>query len=209
MMLARTFDPIFARYGGRIPVAFLRALSYRESGQNPSSASGPAKGLMQTLPALLEGYNQRHGTQYGTADLLNPEVNVAVATDLLNRIVLAFGKHPSRNLKADWSNPEFLNLLTAGWNSGYSEGGGVGRVATFLESRGIPVTHDNVFQYAAAAGATKHLQNDAKQQWQKSVTALYFTQPDRPRLGRAVLGLLLAAAVIFGVYKLTARGTHA
>ncbi len=95
-----------------------------------------------------------------------------------------------------------MKLIVAGWNSGYSEGGGVGKVATFLEKRGIPVTHDNVFKYAARAGATKHLQTSGRLNWQRSVADLYFHQPDAPAPGEKSSGgilIIAGVAVLLGL----------
>ncbi len=104
-------------------------------------------------------------------------------------------------MQTDFGNPEFVKLLLAGHNSGYSEAGGVGRVASYLEQRGIPVTHDNVFKYASAAGATVHLQNTAKQRWQREVAALYFAQPDA---GGSGVGGFLAKVGVTAVVALLA-----
>lgn len=206
MAISTAFDPLFRRLGGKIPVPFLRALSKRESNQNPAEAGGSYYGLLQVgIRNVLSSYNDRRGTRYSADDLLNPQINIAVGSDLLNRIVIALGKHPDRNLKANWANPEFVKLMLASWNSGYSEAAGVGRVARYLEERKIPVTHDAVFQYAGAAGATRHLSNIKKRDWQRSVAALYFAQPDRPR---GAIALLAVAAVLFvgwGVYRLATR----
>lgn len=198
MTLPTNWDSLFRKYAAGIPVPFLRALAKRESNFNPSDSSGPAWGLLQITEVV------RRGTGYSRSELLNPDVNVKLGTGLLNRIVRAYAKHPSANMKTDWSNPEFVNLVLAGWNSGYSEGGGVGRVASYLESRGIPVTHDNVFKFAAAAGATQQLQKPAKQRWQKGVTNLFFQQPDAPsgsgllvKVGVAVLFGLVVAKYVF------------
>ncbi len=204
-MISTAFDPLFRRLGGKIPVPFLRALSERESNQNPGDTGGSYWGLLQVgINNVLPSYNERRGTRYSASDLLKPEVNIAVASDLLNRISVAYAKHPDRNLKPNWSSPDFVKLVLAGWNSGYSEAAGVGHVARYLEERAIPVTHDNVFKYAGAAGATKHLSNLKKRDWQRSVAALYFAQPDRPSAG----GLLALAAVLFvgwGVYRLATK----
>lgn len=182
---------------------FLRALSKRESNMNPSDTHGPAWGLMQVVEVVRNSWNKRKPSQaISRTDLLNPAINVRVATDLLNRISKAYAKHPDPNMKPDWSNPEFVKLLVAGWNSGYSEGGGVGKVARYLEGRGIPVTHDNVFKYAGAAGATKHLQTSGRQNWQRSVADLYFHQPDAPAPGESMPGGFLVkagVAVLLGV----------
>lgn len=198
--LTTQYDPLFARYGNRLPVAYLRALGKRESNLNPSSTSG-ARGLLQVVDSVRKSYNERRGTSYTPADLLNAEINVRIATDLLNRIVIAFGKHPSKNMQENWANPEFVKLLTAGWNSGYSEAAGVGHVASYLEQRGIPVTHDNIYAHAAAAGGTVHLQRPEKRAWQQSVAALYYQQPDwNP--GGGLVGYILAGAAVWGAYKL-------
>ncbi len=178
MSLPKTYDPIFSKYAGGMPIAFLRALSEKESGMNPSSADGAAWGLLQVIPVVLQGYNDRYRTGYSRNDLLNADVNTKIAADLLLRIAKAYSKHPSQNMQPNFGNPEFVKLLLAGWNSGYSEGGGVGKVASYLEARGIPVTHDNVFAYADQAGATEYLQNSAKQNWQRGVANLYYAQPD-------------------------------
>lgn len=185
-------------------MAYLRALSKRESNLNPNESHDPAWGLMQVVPVVRESYNRRFGTTYNKQDLLDPEINVQLASELLNRIVKQYGAHPDKNLKEDWANPEFVKLVTAGWNSGYSEKAGVGRVASHLEARGIPVTHDNVFQHAAEAGATRHLQNSTKYTWQRSVADLYFGQPDAPKIGN-VGGFLVKAALTIGAGLLAAH----
>lgn len=200
-MLTTRFDPLFRRHGGSIPTAYLRALGKRESNLDPSEARLPAYGLLQVVPQVVASYNARHGTGYSHSDMLDPATNVKVATDTLKRIVDGYRKHPSRNLKPDWSNPEYVKLVTAGWNSGYSEKAGVGRVASYLEQHGIPVTHDSVFEYAGRAGGTRHLQNSTKYRWQRSVADLYFQQPDRPSPLKGALVLVAAGAIIWGVSK--------
>lgn len=205
MVLSRQFDPLFRKYGNRVPVAFLRALAKRESNMNPNSGGGSYWGILQVgIGNVLPSYNKRRGTRYSSQDLFNPDINVKIAADLINRITIAFAKHPDPNMKMDWSNPEFVKLVLAGWNSGYSEGGGVGKVAKYLEARKIPVTHDNVFKYARAAKASKYLQReqyDKKRRWQAGVAALYFSQPDRPT-GGLLVKIALGAAIAWGVYYL-------
>ena len=81
-------------------------------------------------------------------------------------------------MQTDWDNPRFVELVVFGWNAGYSEAGGVGRVARYLEAqgRGDEVTIDAVFDAAKAAGASRHLSNDAKRRWSKGVAAAYFRE---------------------------------
>lgn len=163
---------------------------------SPSTGGGSYLGLLQVGASnVLPSYNSRHRTNYSRNDLFDPEINIKIATDLLNRIVVAFGKHPDPNMKMNWSNPEFVKLILAGWNSGYSEAGGLGRVAQYLESRKVPVTHNSVFENAAAAGATTHLQNSRKQSWQRGVADLYFRQPDAPTPGSLSGGFLVKASI--------------
>jgi hypothetical protein len=188
-------------------VAYYRALSKRESNHNPSEANLPAYGLMQVVRQVVDSYNQRFGTSYAHADMLNPEANVKVAAELIERISQQFGKlHPqSKNMRPDWSNPEHVRLVTSGWNSGYSEKGGVGRVAGYLESKGIPVTHENVFKYWQQAGASKpgFLNSQQKYDWQRSVADLYMAQPDRATgIGKFLVMTAIAGAVAYGFYKL-------
>lgn len=203
--LTTKFDPIFRRYAGRIPVAFLRALAMRESGLNPSSvmpgSPNAARGLMQVVGVARTSYNERFKTNYTPDDLLDPEVSVRIAADLLNRIVGYYQDWPATNMKENWANPEFVKLVAAGWNAGYSKGGGVQKVVAYLQSHNIPVTHDNVFAHAAAAGAVQYLQLPARQQWQRTVADLFYAQPDW-RTGAAFLPLLLAGFVAWGAYSL-------
>lgn len=198
-MLPTTYDLLFKQYAGGIPTTFMKALAQRESNFNPRNASGPAWGLMQITEVVRNSFNQRFGTGYSRSDLLDPRVNVRMAGDLLRRIVTAYNQHPAPNMKEDWSNPEYVKLVLAGWNSGYSEGGGVGKVARYLYARGIPVTHDNVFRYAGAAGATSQLQRDDKRRWQAGVASLYFAEggPGAPVL----LYAAVTAGLIYGIYR--------
>jgi len=71
-------------------------------------------------------------------------------------------------------------VIDDGWNAGYSERGGVGRVARYLEQRGVThITIDTLYENARAAGASRHLSNAKKVAWSKGVAALY--QRERAR----------------------------
>lgn len=181
--LSRAFDPLFRQLGGSIPVAFLRALAARESNFNARANEGEpaAQGLLQITGIVRTSYNQQYGTRYTAAQTLDPEVNIRMAVYLLHLIAKVYGAHPSPNLRTDWNNPDFVGLVVAGWNAGYSNGGGVGKVAGYLERKGIPVTLANVYRYAAAAGAVPKLSNADHQSWTRSVARLFLAQPDRPR----------------------------
>lgn len=212
MLLPTVYDGYFARHAGRIPVAYLRALAFKESGFNPrattnASSSSAARGILQVVGVAREDYNRVHGTNYQPDDLWDVDTNVKIAADTLNRIATAYDKHPSKNLHMDWGNPEYVKLLTQGWNAGYSEGGGVGKVATYLEQRGIPVTHDAVVANASAAGAASYLSATARRDWQRAVAALYFLQPDRGIGAIPLLTTVIAvgAGVLYYLYTRSQR----
>jgi Transglycosylase SLT domain len=178
-MLPRRFDWIFEQHRGDIPIEYMRALATSESGMQAGAQSGPAWGLMQIVEVVRRDYNQDRGTRHQRADLLDPAINVAVATWLLRRIIGSYGRnHPDvPNFRADWTNPRFVELLTFGWNAGWSEAGGVGRVARYLEGRGqTDITIDLVHEHARAAGASRHLSRADKVAWCKRVVALYRTE---------------------------------
>ncbi|MGH7372173.1 MAG: transglycosylase SLT domain-containing protein, partial [Candidatus Methylomirabilales bacterium] len=85
-----TYDRLFRRYAGSIPVPLLRALAGRESGLNPGATTGSYRGLFQVGPQVREGYNERHGTTYAPEDLYDPEVNARIAADTFRRIIRSY-----------------------------------------------------------------------------------------------------------------------
>lgn len=190
----RRFDSVFERYRGGIPIEYVRALVERESNGQPSARAGTAIGLMQIVPVVLDDYNKRHGTKYRREHLVDPRTNVAIGCELLRIIVDSYRKnHPRiRTLQTDWNNAAFIELLTFGWNAGFSEAGGVGRVARYLEKLGATdITIDQLTAHAKLAGASKHLSNPAKVAWCKSVAALYL----RERAAARAVGTELASAL--------------
>lgn len=175
----RRFDSVFARYRGSIPIEYVRALVERESNGQPSARTGQAVGLMQIVPVVLDDYNKRHGTTYHREQLVDPAINVAIGCELLRVIVASYRRnHPRiRTLYEDWDNPRFVELVTLGYNAGFSEAGGVGRVARYLASLGaVEIDIDQVSAHAILAGASKHLANPAKVAWCKGVVALYLRE---------------------------------
>lgn len=181
----RRYDRIFDEHGHGLPVAYLRALAYRESGLNPKATTGDARGLLQVVSAVRDFYNRRHGTRYRSADLFDPAINVRIASFAIATMIDAWAKrYPGvANLQPDWSNPEFVALVTFGWNAGWSDEAGVGRVVRHLvheqNDRG-PITVDRIHQLARRVpGATKHLSNPRKVAWAKSVVRLYLAERAR------------------------------
>jgi len=206
MALPRTYDPIFSRHAGALPVTYLRALSSRESSMNPGDTGGMAWGLMQVIEDVRTSYNSRFGTNYSRQDLLDPDVNVRIASELINRIASDYEKfHPGvPNMQTNFGNPEFVKLLTAGWNSGYSEVAGVGKVASWLQSQGIPVTHDNVIDYAAQAGGTRYLYENAEgtRNWQRSVADLFFAEGgDERSMVTSLIKIVAVSVAAYALYK--------
>jgi len=176
--IPRTFDPIFARHGQGIPVAFLRALAWNESRHDPrvTSRRSSATGLLQIIDVVRADHNRLHGTAYTRADLHDPVINVTIAASALRRIVQSYARnHPEvRNLLEDWNNFRFAELLTQGWNAGWSERAGLGRVARYLEQlRTTNITAALIQQHARAAGATPHLADPARLAWAQKVARAY------------------------------------
>lgn len=196
---APSLDDVLRSHAKRIPFEMLKALAYSESRLNPRYelekeidvdtrryASGKKDtywGLFQVgLGNVLADYNKRHRTDIKPVELFDPDTNTRLAVDTLERIVRAYEEtyvlEGINNLHTDWGSAEFVRLVVAGWNSGYSRAGGVQRVAKWLAARKIKVTHDNVFAYAKRAGGTKFLdvgQYKKKRDWQRKVVKRYFT----------------------------------
>jgi hypothetical protein len=173
----RTYDDVFAGSGRGIPVPYLRALALHESDMRPRLADGPAWGLMQVIEVVREDFNRRERKNFTRSDLLDPAVNVTIAASSLALVAKSYAaNHSSANLQTNWRNPQFVALLTFGWNAGWSERGGVGRVVSFLEQRGMDVTINSVFDAAKASGASPHLSNSMKLAFAKQVTRQYFAE---------------------------------
>lgn len=186
-----TFDALFAKYAGAVPVPYLRALSWHESGSNPNAkpakpwftdakgrVRGPGVGILQITPIVLADFNRRHSTALTETDLYNPELNIAMGCGVLNAIVTSYAHHAA--LAMDWRSARYVELVTFGWNAGYSEGAGVGHVVGAMEAAQVPaaqITIETVSQAAASLPGTSHnLTSAAKVKWCKGVTVAYFRE---------------------------------
>ncbi|MCE9578956.1 MAG: lytic transglycosylase domain-containing protein, partial [Deltaproteobacteria bacterium] len=181
--ITREFDPIFAANGHGIPVAYLRGLAAHESDMHAGISDGPAIGLLQVVDAVRTDHNARYGTQLTRADLLVPVTNVDVAASAIRRIIDSYQRnHPAiANLREDWTNLRFVELVTLGWNAGWSERAGLGRVARYLERDGRPaITVEAIVANARAAGASPHLSDRRKLAFANAVTATYARERVRP-----------------------------
>lgn len=180
--LTRAFDDLFRRHGQGIPVAYLRALAHAESGLNPRDRLG----LINVVPIAVADFNRRHPMSLVRPDqMTDPDVNVRVAVDILRTIIASYkANHPGvAALREDWRNPTFVELLTFGWNAGYSELGGVGRVVRWLRryQPGWPISLDAVADAAHLAGAAAHLSNPRKRAYSRGVAAAYVRERERDR----------------------------
>lgn len=194
------FDPIFARLGEGIPVAYLRALAIRESNLDPRNVTHHARGLLQIVPSVLADFNKAHdGPAYTPDDLFKPEVSVEVCVWTLRRIIASYARqHPDiPNLQEDWTNPDFVGLLTLGWCAGWSPTRGVGRVVDHIKKNTAvrdTINVDMVADFAKyAVNATRYLRDPRKLRWTKSVVDLYLRFRNEEAVAEA--GQSVASAV--------------
>jgi hypothetical protein len=146
-----------------------------ESGMNPRNKTGNHWGLFQVGPENLADYNKAHGTKWTMDDMLDADRNAQVWAWESERIRKAL---TAAGAVENWQDRNWVRLFTAGWNSGYSAVAGVAKVLTYLKSKGLELTHDNVFMHGKAAGAIWTLQSGnskaaAKYKWQRDVAAVY------------------------------------
>jgi hypothetical protein len=186
MALPRTYDAIFDRYRGEMPVAILRALARGESNFQPGlvhESGSKARGLLQVTTVVLDSYNKEHPGATVTADqLLDAEVNVRVACWHLLRLVAAYSTSGMPDLTPNWSSPRWVLLFVLGWNAGHSRASGVQYMVAWLHASkprelpgplwfpemflpdkdpvvaaGAMATADQVIEYAAEAKAASTL----------------------------------------------------
>ena len=172
--LPRTYDAVFEAELS-VPVEFARALAWNESGMNPRNKTGSYWGLFQVGPENVADYNRANGTTFTHDDMLDPQANARVWSWESERIRAMLAAH---GLVEDWNSRDYVSLVTAGWNSGWSNTAGVGYMLGWLRAHKLPLTHDNVFKYGKQAGAVWSLQSGnskaaAKYRWQRDTAAYY------------------------------------
>lgn len=158
----------------RLPSAFMEALSKGESNWKSDARTGSFVGLLQVGPMVLDGYNKANRTGITLKGLLNPRTNALVAAWQIRRVIDLYARTYPGLLKEDWESIEWVSMLLAGWNSGYSKKAGVLKVVAYLVSEGLRPTHRKLFRYSAVAGATRHLRNAKKERWQRGIATKYF-----------------------------------
>jgi Transglycosylase SLT domain len=195
LSLPSDYDALIEKYRGAVPFDFIKVLIKHESDYNPKSDMGlvlkarsgtyfpgAAKGLMQIVQSVRQTFNERFMTSYTPNDLFDPEVSIKLGTFTLNNIVLGYARNHPKTLAPDWKDRRWVELFLFGWNAGYSESGGVGKVVSFLEKADIPkekITIDNVCAMAEKAGAAKYLSDTAKAAWCKKVAANFLAEVAR------------------------------
>jgi len=174
-----TFDPLFARYGAPygIPLQFLRALAWMESGLDPTNVTGGHIGLFQPGKENLDDWDKAaksagYPIPAGSwrVRLTDPALNTRVFVRTLNSMMSSF---KAGGLTPDWSWDDYPALLTMGWNAGWSQKQGVRRVLDYLRGKGLPLDYSTVAAWALDAGAKSTLSDGAKQQWQRATVALF------------------------------------
>jgi hypothetical protein len=173
------YDEIFAKHGDGIPVAYLRALAIGESDLDPRNVTHRARGLLQIIPSVRKDFNDRHPSRRSVteADLFRPDVSVEICAWVLRHYVMpTYAEHHPEipNLQEDWSNLDFVGLLTLGWNCGWSSQGGVSDVVGSIKKAGIRhITIYSVQKMAAYSPKAKKLQQAAPYRWCQDVVDRY------------------------------------
>ena len=219
MPISKQYDDLFARHAGQLPVAYLRALAWYESGLNPRAVhpKGSATGLFQVTKIALDDFNKRNGTRHTLANLGDPELSTKVATSHINHILALYGA--VRSLKPDWQNRRFVELLTLGWNGGHNA---VLKLVRTLEGQGIPadrITADTVSQLAGKL-KIPYLSDPQRAAWARRVAAAYLpgtrapaapvgppaVASAAPSKGSLLVAATVIGAAIVGAYTLASSG---
>jgi hypothetical protein len=215
MPISKQYDDLFARHAGQLPVAYLRALAWYESGLNPRAVHprGSATGLFQVTKIALDDFNKLKGTRHSLSELGDPELSTKVATSHINNILALYSS--VRSLKPDWQSRRFVELLTLGWNGGHNA---VLRVVRTLEGQGIRPDRITVDTVSQLAGTLKipYLSDPQRAAWAKRVTAAYLSAtgvpavrpgpvslvPVAPSKGSLLVAATVVGAAIVGAYTL-------
>lgn len=158
----------------RIPSVYMEALSKGESNWTSDAVTGSYVGLLQVGPEVLEGFNKANKTDIPLSARFDPDINANLAAWQLRTIADMYTKSGIPELVEDFNSMEWIAMLTAGWNSGYSKKAGVLKVAKYIHENRHRVSHASLYQFAKLAGGTRHLQNATKRRWQRGVAVRTF-----------------------------------
>lgn len=167
------YEPIFAKYAGAIPQAYLRTLAYKESSFKADVVhpQSNATGLFQITSICLQGFNKAKGTNYKLAQLKDPTLNTIVAVHHLGHVISTYAQ--VRSLAPDWTSRRWLELLTLGWNAGHNA---IIGLAKQMEAAGLPperITIDAASQLARATGKAKYVAEPDRVAWSKTVATMF------------------------------------
>ena len=171
-------DAIFKKFGGGLPVGFLRTLAAFESRMNPRAHRKGSKyyGLFQVSTDVLGDYNKAHGTKFTRDDLFNVANNTQVAAWYLNLIIKLYARQKIKALApaSKWLDPEWVKLLVQGWHAGPY---GVVKVAKWMKAHGARIDHDSLSRNAGKAGlqpkTVRVLTDVKKHSWEKRLGAVW------------------------------------
>lgn len=176
-------DTIYREECSGIPVEYLQALAHQESRTNPKEMKDACWGLLQVCPTVLTSYNKRFGTSYQMGvEMLEARLNVRVACELIGRIPGFYvSQHPAAFPGGfSWSNRRHVDLLTQGWNAGWSESRGVSGAIGLLLDWGYSADQITAAAIAKASKDGRFPSNITKRlgergtTWLRKVSALYF-----------------------------------
>lgn len=174
------YDSIIEAKRGTLPLEFVKALIHNESGFDPRAARNPrntgaARGLMQVVGVVRIDYNLRHHTNYSPDDMFVPAINIEIGCHALQSIIANYSRFHPASLATDWNNKRWVEIVVFGWNAGYSESRGVGRIVGLIEKNGGPVTIDHICTVAQSDPVVSpHVCNWSKVSWSKHVANDFF-----------------------------------
>ena len=179
-MLPAYLDAVVLDHAKLAPPALVRSVIENESSGDPDNVNpkSGATGLMQIVRSVLKDYNLAHGETWTMEDMKDPDKNLTVGVDHLERIAKSLSRnHPS--LPLDFGSRRFVELVILGWVNGYSEAGGVGNVVGKMEAAGVPadkITADSVAEMAPGVLPNTRFSAEmpAKVKWAKKVANDYF-----------------------------------
>ena len=176
-MLTREYDSVFQKYADDVPIALLRALAYPFSVKG--LASDGSAGLFNIQQATLANYNQTHGTNYGTADLMDPDTNTKIGVWVLQKVANALIAAHGKTVSRDWKDLRNVGLIIQGYHCGYGESTGNGKVIGGMEAKGMTpdrITFKTVAQAAPMLGGNDFLAQSARTSYIQSVLDRYASE---------------------------------
>ncbi len=208
------FDTIFNKFRGKIPISFLRSLSYLKSSMNTNRSIQNSAGLFMISLPVLKAYDKAFPNQspeggHKATDLSDPILNTKIALWIINRIVKYYAKNYPKTLSENWNDATYISLIVHGFNTGYTEPKGIGAAIKKIENEAPKkMTIDNVATISKALGLNKSKYDERKINFAKNVANVYFIDSGKPTskivmtkeagtgpiimMGAAIAGLVVA-----------------